>query len=503
MTPKGRREGLSSAFRPSIDPSSAAPLPRQLYLSLRNAIAEGRLPAGQRLPSTRLASVEWKISRGVITEAYEILIAEGFAVARHGSGTYVASSIPDDAARIDRPGAEGAYPVRRGVSDAATAILTRGPSLEPQTALPFVTGRIAHDERTARLLNRIAVRHMNYAFEGYGDIQGEKALRAAISAHLAVSRGVRCTAEQVFITAGTQQALDLAFRVLMTPGDMAVVEDPCYPPARQCLALNGINVVGLPVDRDGIDMEKLTAGAIRPPKAFYVTPSNQYPVGSVLSLPRRLGLLAYAKENSCWIVEDDYDSEFRYQGHPIASLHGLDKADRVLYTGTFSKALLPSLRIGYLVVPTDLVTAFRAVRPAVDRCPPTFQQRVIADFLEEGYFPAHLRRLRERLRLSRDLLASLLTQRMAEHLEVLLPDQGINLTVRSTGTWRDDTAVSSAALERGVVVMPLSRMNVISTDTSRLLLGFSALSEQEADIGTRLLAEVFSRTASFETLQPG
>lgn len=447
--------------------------------------------SGQRLPSTRLAAAEWAISRGVVSEAYEILMSEGFAVARHGSGTYIASSIPEGAARIDPAGTASIEPIRRGVSAAATAILTRGPSLEPQKPLPFVTGRIAHDERTARLLNRIAARHMNYAFEGYGDIQGEYALRAAISAHLAVSRGVRCSPEQIFITAGTQQALDLAFRVLMTPGDTAVVEDPCYPPARQCLALNGIDVVGLPVDVDGIDITRLLDGTLAPPAAFYVTPSNQYPVGSVLSLSRRLGLLSYAEENDCWIIEDDYDSEFRYRGHPIASLHGLDKANRVLYTGTFSKVLLPSLRIGYLVVPADLAPAFRAVRPAVDRCPPSFQQRVIADFLEEGYFPAHLRRLRERLRASRDLLAGFLTERLVEHLAVLLPDQGINLTVRSTGNWDDDTAVSAAALRKGVVVMPLSRMNVISTERLRLLLGFSGLSEEEADMGTRVLAEVF------------
>ncbi len=491
MTLRRKREGPSAAFRPDIDPASSAPLARQLYLSLRNAVTEGRLSGGQRLPSTRLAAAEWAISRGVIAEAYEILIAEGFAVARHGSGTYIASSVPEGAVRPDASGASAVRATRRAVSAAATAILTRGPSLEPQKMLPFVTARIAHDERTARLLNRIAARHMNYAFEGYGDIQGEPQLRAAISAHLSVSRGVRCAPEQVFVTAGTQQALDLAFRVLMTPGERAVVEDPCYPPARQCLALNGIEIVGLPVDRDGIDITRLVDGSLAPPAAFYVTPSNQYPVGSVLSLPRRLQLLAYAEENDCWIIEDDYDSEFRYQGHPIASLHGLDKASRVLYTGTFSKALLPSLRIGYLVVPPDLVPAFRAVRPALDRCPPSFQQRVIADFIEEGYFPAHLRRLRERLRASRDMLAGFLRERLSEHVDVLLPDQGINLTVRSTGTWDDDTAVSAAALKRGVVVMPLSRMNVVSTDRTRLLLGFSGLSEAEADMGTRVLVEVF------------
>lgn len=205
---------------------------------------------------------------------------------------------------------------------------------------------------------------MNYAFEDYGDIQGERSLRIAISVHLVVSLGVR------------------------------------------------------------------------------------------------------------WIIEDGYDSQFRNQAHPIASLHGLDQAGRVLYTGTFSKALLPSLRIGYPVAHADLVPAFCAVRPAVDRSPPSSRQRVIANFLEEGYFPVHLRRLRERLRASRDMMAGFLAERLADHVAVLLPDQGINQTVRSTGSWDDVTDVCAVALKKGVVVIPLSRMNVVSTKRSRLLLGF-------------------------------
>lgn len=496
MKLKRRREDPPAGFQLSLDSQSNAPLPRQLYLAIRDAISKGLLSGGQRLPSTRLASAEWKTSRGVVAEAYEILIAEGFAVAKHGSGTYIASSIPDIAAGKERKLVSEISPPLRNLSSAATTVSSHGPSLEPQKPWPFITGRIAHDARTARLLNRIAARHLDYAVSGYGDTQGEMELRTAISEHIAVSRGVRCGPEQIFVTAGTQQALDLAFRVLMSPGETAAVEDPCYPPARQCLALNGIRLVGLPVDREGVDIGRLESGNIPPPSAFYVTPSNQYPFGAVLSLPRRLALLAYAQRHSCWVVEDDYDSEFRYSEHSIASLHGLDKANRVLYTGTFSKALLPSLRIGYLVVPKDLVDIFRAVRPAMDRCPPTFQQRVIADFMNEGYFPAHLRRLRESLRSSRDILASFLRERLAEHLEVLVPDQGIVMTARSTGTWSSDTAVSAAALRQGVVVMPLSRMNVASTDTTRLLFGFSALSEQEADSGTRLLADVFSQRDS-------
>lgn len=486
-----RRESPPSGFQPRLDPAAPAPLARQLYLALREAIADGRIRPGQRLPSSRLAAQEWVLSRGTIAEAYDILIAEGYAKARQGSGTYVLTDTP--AERLDTgPQLDvGERSSPRTISASVTAMLTSGPSLEPQKLLPFVTGRMAHDDRTASLLNRLAGRHMNYAYEGYGDIQGEPDLRAAIVAHVAASRGVRCTPEQLFITAGTQQALDLAFRVLVSPGDRVVVEDPCYPPARQCLALNGAQIVGLPVDPSGIVLEPLTAGALAPPALVYVTPSNQYPSGSVLSLPRRLDLLAYAREHGCWIVEDDYDSEFRYDGHAIASLQGLDQDDRVLYTGTFSKALLPSLRLGYLVVPPDLVPVFRAVRPALDRCPPTFQQHVVADFLHEGYFPAHLRRLRERLRASRDMLAALLKERIGGHLSVVLPDQGINLIVRSTGTWSSDTQISRAALQRGVVVMPLSRMNIASADTSRLLLGFSGLSDREADLGTSTLAKVF------------
>ncbi|WP_284775382.1 PLP-dependent aminotransferase family protein [Agrobacterium sp. lyk4-40-TYG-31] len=493
MKLKRRRESPSAGFQPNVDPSASASLARQLYLALREAIADGQLKAGQRLPSTRLASQEWRLSRGTVAEAYEILIAEGYAAARHGSGTFIIRSASDPVLETGERGHKDglAEATSRSLSKAATMVLNWGPSLEPQKMLPFVTGRIAHDARTAGLLNRIAGRHMNYAFEGYGDIQGEPDLRAAIVAHLAVSRGVRCTAEQLFITAGTQQALDLAFRVLASHGDAVIVEDPCYPPARQCLALNGAKIIGLPVDHDGIITESLSDNQLEPPALFYLTPSNQYPVGSVLSLPRRLELLAYAREKGCWIVEDDYDSEFRYEGHPIASLQGLDQANRVLYTGTFSKALLPSLRLGYLVVPVDLVPVFRAIRPALDRCPPTFQQRVVADFLNEGYFPAHLRRLRERLRASRDLLAELLKDRVNEYLDVGIPDQGINMTARSTGAWTSDTAISQAALSKGVVVMPLSRMNVTSSDTSRLMFGFSGLSVQEADRGTRLLAEAF------------
>lgn len=443
--------------------------------------------------------LQGQISVEINTEAYEILIAEGYAVARHGSGTYVASGLPDAFSRSDKQSLPSASLPHRNISAAAAKVLSSAISLEPPEQIPFTTGRIVHDERTARLLSGIARRHINYVTDGYGDIQGEPALRSAIVAHLTASRGVRCTADQVFITSGTQQALDLAFRILVTPGDTVVVEDPCYPPARQSLIVNGAKVVGLPVDQEGLVTEKLVDADARPPTLLYVTPSHQYPAGSALSLARRLELLVYARENGCWIVEDDYDSEFRYDGHPIASLQGLDQANRVIYAGTFSKALLPSLRVGYLVVPNDLIPAFKAVRPILDRFPPTFQQRLVADFLNEGYFPAHLRRLRERYRASRDLLVRLLDERMGEHLRVSIPEQGIHLTARSAGTWKSDVAVAMVARKKGVVVIPVSPMHVSAPGENGLILGFSGLSEQEADTGTRLLTEMFDRTNFFKT----
>lgn len=204
-------------------------------------------------------------------------------------------------------------------------------------------------------------------------------------------------------------------------------------------------------------------------------------------------LLSYVRENGCWIVEDDYDSEFRYEGRSISSLQGLDRHDRVIYTGTFSKALLPGLRIGYMVVPPDLISVFRSVRPALDRCPASLQQRIVADFLLEGHYPGHLRRLRENLRASRDLLVDYLGRRMRDYVEVKVPNQGVNLIVTSIISWNCDIEIYHEAKSEGVVVMPFSHMNINPIKRSSLLLGFSGLSEQETDLGTKLLTKTFER----------
>ncbi|MGO4334614.1 PLP-dependent aminotransferase family protein [Labrys sp. KB_33_2] len=488
-----RRESAAAGFLPAIETPSPVPAVRQLYLQLRNGIIAGRLQPGHRLPSTRTASREWSLSRGLIAESYDMLIAEGYAVGLHGSGTYVASGLPPipTGASDGRKAAQGND--SRAISTAARLAMRIGTALPLQA--PFTTGRVIHDIKTASLLKRLTLRHLDYTHDGYRDPQGEQTLREAIAAHLIASRGVRCEPGQIFITSGTQQALDLAARLLASPGETVLVEDPCYPPARQAFAFNGARLAGIPVDRDGLITQALGSYDGPAPAAVYVTPSHQYPSGSALPLARRLQLLSFAQERGCWIIEDDYDSEFRYDGRPITSLQGLDATDRVIYLGTFSKALLPGIRVGYLIVPGDLVAAFRAARPIIDRFPAPLHQRVVADFLNEGYFPAHLRRLRERYRASRDFLARLLNERLSEHLIAPVPEQGIHFTVRSTGTWSDDRTVAQAALEEGVVVLPVSPMCISATTEPKLLLGFSGLTDEETDIGTRRLSRVFARFA--------
>lgn len=486
-----RRESPAAGWAPNIDTVGSVPRLRQLYLQLREGILSGALRQGDRLPSTRSACVEWQLSRGAVSEVYETLIVEGYLVGRAGSGTYVAHYVREGLrGSADQSG--GASPAGpRTISMAARQAVQFSADFPLQA--PFATGRVAHDERTAALLKKLAHRHVEQGRDGYRDPQGEPELREAVTAYLTASRGVRCTPAQVFILAGTQQALDLSIRTLLSPGDTALIEDPCYPPARQALILNGARIVGIPVDENGMLTGRLEAYDGPAPALVYVTPSNQYPSGSTLSLTRRMQLLAFAQERGAWIIEDDYDSEFRYEGRPIAALQGLDRHERVIHVGSFSKALMPGLRVGFMVVPADLVPAFRAVRPILDRFPAPLPQRVIADFLNEGYFPAHLRRLREHYRHSRDLLAHLIQERLREHLIIQMPRQGVHMTALSSGTWTDDRQLTQIALANGVVTTPISPMHVGPSKFPQLLLGFSGLSDHEAEVAVQRLGQALNR----------
>jgi len=485
-----RREDSGYLVHIAVDRLSDVPLARQLYLALRAAIIEGRLQAKARLPSTRAAARLWNVGRKTVVEAYETLLGEGYAIGRPGSGTYVADDVPD---RASRPSRGGRVHARLGysLSDAAVAAVTGLGLLEPPPQKAFVMGRAALDERTRGVLKRIGSRHLAVLADHYRDPQGEGRLREAVSVYLRAARGVRCEPERIFITAGSQQAIDLAIRTLVNPGDVVAIENPSYPPARLAIVAHNARLAPVPVDDNGIDVTVLSGLAARP-RAVYVTPSHQYPTGAVLSMARRLALLDWAAEANAWIFEDDYDSEFRYDERPLAALQGIDEHDRVIYIGTFSKALLPGLRNGYLVVPAELVPAFRAMRVLLDRFPAPFHQLVIADFLAEGHFSGHLRRLRDSYRASRDMLVSLLQERLARHLHVGLPRQGIHLLAR-LGAGRKDVRIAHAALRAGVTVTPVSPMHVGPMPLQGLVFGFAGLTDLEADLGTRRLAKVFEQ----------
>ena len=485
-----RREDSGYLVDIAVDRSSDLPIARQLFLAIRSAILGGRLQASARLPSTRTAARLWNVGRGTVIEAYDTLLAEGFVSGRLGSGTYVAADVPSRASRSSRraPGRTGAA---RSLSRAAAAI-AREPRLldvPPQDA--FVMGRAVLDERTRSVLKRIGNRHLAVLADHYGNPQGEGPLREAVSIYLRAARGVRCDPDRIFITAGSQQAIDLAVRTLIDPGDVVAIENPSYPPARLAVTAHNARLSPVPVDDNGLEVSVL-AGLAERPRAVYVTPSHQYPTGAVLSMARRLALLDWATSTGAWIIEDDYDSEFRYDERPLAALQGIDEHNRVIYIGTFSKALLPGLRIGYLVVPIDLVPAFRAMRALLDRFPAPFHQLVVADFLAEGHFSGHLRRLRDAYRASRDMLVALLQERLAGHLQVGLPRQGIHLLAR-LGAGRKDVVLAQDALRARVTVVPVSPMHIGPKPPQGLVFGFAGLTSREADLGTRRLAKVFEQ----------
>lgn len=487
------------SFSPDLKPNSTAPAVRQLYASLRDAIVSGALAPGLRLPSSRLAARDWGISRGVVTEAYGMLIADDFAFGRRGSGTYVSSSrtrskpqrLPDDSSEA----------IERSVSRAAET-LRSFPVRHPDVGkLPFVIGRIAHDERTARLLKRIADRYTRFVMDHCNDNRGDSALRSAIATYLTFSRGIRCCAENIFVTCDAQQALDMVTRVLVSPGETAVVEDPSHPSVRLTLTLNSVRALNVPVDEDGIIIERL-AGIDPRPRAIFVSPSQQYPTGATLAPARRMELLRFARQSGCWIIEADHHGELRYDRRQIEALQASD-SNLVVYVGLFSSTFPPGVRVGYFVVPYALVETFRTARLAVDLFPTLFQQRVIADLLNEGHFPDVVTRLRETYRESRDLLIGLLRERCGEFISVATPAQGIHLIASSTGHWRDDVAFSKFAGKQGVITTPVSPMQSTGT-VNKLVLGFSGLTPTAADAGTHSLAKAFVKyyNSSLQLTQP-
>lgn len=486
----------------SFDRDAPSPLHRQLYNQLRDIILTGGLPAGTRLPASRTLAAETGLSRNTVVEAFEQLMAEGYVESRVGSGTRVAAVLPDDYLQAGDRKAEtttyraaGALSERGKVLASARPLFRSGFDAVTNEGQPFAAGLPAMDRFPWTLWRRLMSRRMRNPDRGllhYGDPQGHPPLRQAIAGYVSTARGVRVKPGQVIVLSGSQQALDLTARLLLDPGDPVWVEDPCYPGARGALAGAGARIVPVGIDDEGLDVSE---GRRLAPDArlAFVTPSHQYPLGITMTLARRLSLMEWAKESGAWIVEDDYDSEYRFGGRPVPAMQGLDTDGRVIYLGSFSKVLFPSIRIGYMIAPDDLIDSFVAARALIDGHSPTLTQAVLADFIDGGHFTGHLRRMRG---LYAERQAKLLTaarEILPEDCRLEPTESGMHLMCwLPLGT--DDRAISAAARKLGITATPLSALTLTHDYGPALALGFASTDGIIMRDGLKRLASVI-RTA--------
>jgi GntR family transcriptional regulator / MocR family aminotransferase len=494
---------VAATFLPPIalDSRTTSPLYRQLYDWFRSAVLDGRMRPGQRVPSTRALSAELNISRIPVLNAYEQLLAEGYFETFVGAGTCVAKSIPDDTlSPPDGNARKGLHEIveKRG----PRRLSRRGTALARTPAQPcfsvsgaFRVSQPALEHFPIGIWSKLVTRHSRRpprSTMAYGDAMGYLPFREAIAEYLGAFRGVRCEPSQILVTTGSQQALQLSAHILLDPNDPVCMEEPGYLGARQAFLAAGVQLIPVPVDQDGMNIEDIIRRG-RDARAVYVTPSHQYPMGMTMGATRRMLLLNWAARSGAWIIEDDYDSEYRFGSRPIASLQGLDTDGRVIYIGTFSKVLFPALRLGYVVVPKDLVPAFSAARDASDIFSSTLYQAVLTDFIREGHFARHIRRMRMLYMDRRRTLVSSIQIHMADMVEVIGAEAGMHL-VALLPPGIDDVAVSSRAAEQGVSTMPLSTCHLKSPKRGGLILGYGGANARQIHDGIRKLTMILKNS---------
>jgi GntR family transcriptional regulator/MocR family aminotransferase len=452
----------------------------QIYRQLRAAVLDGRLRPGEALPPSRELAGRLEVSRNTVTGAYDRLVAEGFADSRIGAGTFARLGDPG---RVGERGAPVGGPVRPRALWAGTTVPTArflddAPEFDLRAGLPDV--RLFPYEAWRRL----TVRELRAAAMGtgmHGDPAGHAGLRAAIARHIGLSRAVRTSAADVFVSQGVQQALDIIGRVLVEPGDRVAVEDPGYPPARELFRSMGAEVVGVPVDRDGLRVDALPHDA----KVVYVTPSHQFPLGMPMALGRRLALLDWVRRRDAVIIEDDYDTEFRYGGRPIEPLQSLDDTGRVLYVGTFSKVMFPALRLGFVVAPASLHEALRAAKYVTDWHSATPTQAALAAFIDEGLLARHVRRMRREYQARHGRIAELLIRDFAGVFTSVPAEAGLHLSAwAAAGVDVRETVRRARAA--GVGLYPLSQFRM-ADGPDGLIFGYGAIPQQRIDEALRRL----------------
>ena len=490
--------------------SSATPLYQQLYLALRESVVAGRLAGGTRLASTRTLAAEWGVSRFTVVNAMERLLAEGYLTARQGAGTFVIETLPETAMVADP--APAPLPARRteGIPSrlssrglTLSAVIITGPRTgEPR---PFHPRRAPLDVFPLKTWRRIVRRQWaacDYRHLDYADPAGLRVLRDAIAEHISVTRAVRCTPEQIVVTSGSQQAFDILFRLLLDPGDRVWIEEPGYLDVRAALVGAGASLTPVSVDGAGLDV---TEGIRRAPRArlAVVSPSHQYPTGVTLSATRRAALLDWARRTGAWIVEDDYDSYFRYGGWPMSALQGVDRdappeGASVVYVGTFSKTVFPSLRLGFCVVPEPILDAVINARAVADRNSPVVDQAALAEFIGNGHYDQHLRRIRVACQERYEALRSHCARHLPElSLSTVTAGTHVLATLRDASNTRRGTsfatALSRAAAEDDLVVFPLSRYCLGRPAADAVVLGFGGVPPRRLASGVERLARALAR----------
>ena len=473
-------------------PSGKQDLWRWLYVELRGAILDGRLKPGARMPSTRSLGMQYSLSRGTVVAAFDQLQAEGYTHTEVGSGTYVASGVPDGLMSARRNPAVLALPVSKAAfSKRASQFLKNVEVLPASRSIgkAFRAHEPAIDLFPTDLWARVASRVLRRAprsLYGHGNAAGYQPLRRAIAEYVGASRGVRCSPEQVVVTSGTQQALDLIGRFLLDPGDQVWMEDPGYSGAFETFRSTSARVVAVPVDGDGLIVK---SGRKAAPKAklAYVTPANQFPMSVTMSAERRLELLRWAASANAWIIEDDYDAEYRYSGHPVAALQALDSSGCVIYVGTFTKMLFNALRLGFMILPERLVEPFVSARSFVDRHPATLEQAILAEFITEGHFGHHVRRMRQVYAERINVLKTAADKHLSGVLEVEHASAGIR-TLGWLKTWESDRDAAQQAQKLGLEVEPLSMFTTKYEQPPALMLGFAGCKPAELQRGVSILA---------------
>lgn len=460
-----------------------------LYAALRDEIVTGRLRPGARLPATRELAKQHGLSRGTVMNSFDQLKAEGYLEGAVGSGTYVSTVLPDELLEVGRKAAtrlQAARSAEPRISNFAKRVRLF-PNLEVRPGRAFRTNLPALDLFPVTLWAQVASRRLRRVSMNLllgCDAMGYMPLREAIAAYLGASRGVHCLPHQVAIVSGVQEALDLVARLLLNPGDRVCMENPGYPGAAMVFKAAGAKVSAVPLDGEGMTLEK---EALQGARLVYVTPGHQFPLGITMSLVRRLQLLDWAAKSGAVILEDDYDSEFRYSGRPVPALQGLDQRGLVLFTGSFSKVLFPSLRLGYLVVPSDLVESVSAVISLTNRHAPLLEQSILCDFITQGHFGRHLRRMRQVYAERRSVLEESAHKTLAGLLEITGVEAGLQ-----TAAWLrpglSGEAAAAAAARRNVEVTPLSRYGRGNEMREGLHLGFAAVNPREIRRGVRDLA---------------